>query len=263
MPRPANGERKKIGALQRAFDILNLFDAHTKELGNTEIAQTVQLHKSTVAGLIHTLEVNGYLAQNPATRKYRLGLKLVERAAVALNQLDLREIAQPHLRALRDECNESVNLAIQDGAEVVYIERLFGGHALGIRSEIGKRAALHSTALGKAILAWRAPKQTQEFLKNYEFETVTPKTFTRRDQFLRELTKTRERGFAIDDEENEIGGRCVAAPVFDASGAPVAAISVSVPIQRFPANDVPRLGARVREAARAISYQLGYLPKPF
>ncbi|MBI5649927.1 MAG: IclR family transcriptional regulator [Chloroflexi bacterium] len=263
MPQRSNRERKKIGALQRAFDILNLFDAQTKELGNTDIARAVQLHPSTVAGLIHTLEVNGYLAQNPATRKYRLGLKLVERAAVALNHLDLREIAQPYLRALRDECNESVNLAIQDGAEVVYIEQLFGSHALGIRSEIGKRAALHSTALGKAILAWRAPKPTQEFLKTYKLTAITPKTITRRDQFLRELTRTRAHGFALDDEENEIGGRCIAAPIFDARGAPIAAVSIAVPIQRFPDKVVPRLGARVRKVAHAISQQLGYAPKSF
>ncbi len=263
MTRQANSARKKIGALQRALDILGLFDARTAELGNTEIADALGLHKSTVAGLIYTLEANGYLEQNPATRKYRLGLKLLERASILLNHLELRQTARPHLEALRNVCNESVNLGVQDGADVVYIERILGSHALGMRSEVGKRTLLHSTALGKALLAWLPPAELPGIVAELKFQPVTAKTILDPARYIQSLHETRARGFAIDDEENEIGGRCVAAPVFDYTGNPVAAVSVSMPSQRASDATLAQIGERVRETARAISYSLGYLPKPF
>ena len=147
MPRPS----KLIGSVERAFDILNLFDGRSPELGMTEIARALGLHKSTVASLIYTLEARGYLNQNPVTRKYRLGLKLVERASIVLSHVEIRQVALPHLQVLRDEFDESVNLAVLDGAYVVYVERLVGTRALGVRTEVGKLEPAHSTALGKAI----------------------------------------------------------------------------------------------------------------
>ena len=147
-------DRRTIASVQRAVDILNLFNSAQTELGNAEIARLVNLPVGTASGLIYTLKINNYLDQNPINRKYRLGLKLAERAAVLLDQLDLRKVAAPFLEALRDWCGESINLAIRDGNEVVYIERMFGNHSLGIRSELGRRGSLHSTSLGKAILSF-------------------------------------------------------------------------------------------------------------
>lgn len=156
--------RKSIASVQRALSILNLFDKGHVELGNAEIARLVDLPIGTASGLIYTLKINHYLDQNPTNRKYRLKLKLAERAAVLLDQLDLRKVAAPLLEELRDWCGESVNLAIRDGIEVVYIERMFGYHSLGIRSELGRRGAIHSTALGKAILAFLPISQRDNLL---------------------------------------------------------------------------------------------------
>ncbi len=256
-------ERKKIGSVQRAIDILNLFDSQSQELGMTDIAEALRLHKSTVAGLMATLEVNGYLDQNPLTRKYRLGLKLVERAFIALNQLEVRQIAQPHLRALRDAHDESVNLGIRDGIEVVYIERLAGNQSLGIHGHIGKRAPLHCTGLGKALLAWLPPEEVESLIAQCNFTALTEKTITDPQQYRDELQRTRERGFAIDDEENELGGRCVAAPIFDHRGHTVAAISISVPLPRIPPARIPEFGDSVRATAKAISTRLGYMQRPY
>ena len=108
--------RKKIASVQRALDILNLFNNGHVELGNAEIAKLLDLPIGTASGLIYTLKVNNYLDQNPANRKYRLGLKLAERAAVLLEQLDIRKVAAPILEELRDWCGESVNLAVRDGS---------------------------------------------------------------------------------------------------------------------------------------------------
>jgi IclR family transcriptional regulator, KDG regulon repressor len=254
---------KKIGSVQRAIDILNLFDSQTPELGTTEIARSLSLHKSTTASLIYTLEANGMLAQNPATRKYHLGLKLVERAFAMLDQVEVRQIAYPHLQALRDQWNETVNLAVLDGSDVVYIERMLGTKALGMRSEVGRRAPAHSTSLGKAMLSCLSNPQIEKFIDEYGLRKVTEKTITIAQNFLYDLDKVRECGYAIDDEENEIGGRCIAVPVFDHTGQAVAAISISAPTARLPMSDVPQAGAMVRETAKAISRSLGYLPRSF
>lgn len=254
---------RKIGSVQRAIDILNLFDNQTSELGTTEIARALGLHKSTAASLVSTLAANGFLNQNPETRKYRLGLKLVERAFAMLDQIEIRRIAYPALQQLRDQWNETVNLAILDGPAVVFIERMLGTKALGMRSEVGRREPAHSTALGKAILSCYPLADVQAFIAAYGLCAVTPKTITSPDKFLAELDKAREQGYAIDDEENEIGGRCVAVPIFDHTGKVIAAVSISAPTARLPLDDVPQAGAMVRETAKTISRNLGYLPRSF
>ncbi len=252
--------RKVIASVQHALDILNLFEGSHAEIGNTEIAKMLKMDPGTVAGLVYTLRVNNYLDQNPDNRKYRLGLKLAERAAVLLDQIDLRKIATPYLEELRQWSGESINLAIRDHKEVVYIERLFGHHSLGIRSELGKRACLHSTALGKAILAYMNPEATQAILTGYEFIPVTPKTITGLKNFLVELERVKKIGYAVDEEENELGGRCLASPIFNNDGIPVAAVSISVPIQRLPREKIIEYGTKIKETAFNISRNLGYFP---
>ncbi len=250
--------RRVIASVQRALDILELFDSSRSELGNAEIARLLDLDPGTTSGLVSTLRINKYLDQNPVNRKYRLGLKLVERASVLLGQIDLLKIASPHLENMRAWCDESINLAILDQQEVVYLERVLATHSLGIRSERGKRAPIHSTALGKAIIAHLPLAEIQEFISHYKFYPVTRYTITDPKQFHKELERVKKMGFAIDEEENEIGGRCLAAPVFNHVGYPVAAVSISVPIQRLPREKIQHFGSLVKTAAHAISQDLGY-----
>ncbi len=249
--------RKVIGSVQRALQILDLFEPRIPELGTTEIALSMDLPKSTVAGLIATLEQNGYLEQNPENRKYRLGFKLAERAGVLLGQFDLRQVATPVLEALRDTCQESVNLALLDQETVVYIERIHGMNMLGMRSEIGKREHVHSTALGKAMLAYLPDEHLDAVIARLDFIPLTPHTITSPGAFRLEIQQTRQRGYGLDDQENERGGRCVAAPIFDHYGEMAAAVSISVPLQRMSDEQIPIFGAQVREAANEISRRLG------
>jgi IclR family KDG regulon transcriptional repressor len=253
--------RKVIASVQHALDILNLFEGTRAEIGNSEIARMLDMNPGTVAGLVYTLRINNYLDQNPENRKYHLGLKLAERAAVLLGQIDLRKIATPILESLLEWSGESVNLAIRDHQEVVYIERLFGSHSLGIRSELGKRAPLHSTALGKAILANLEMAEIQSILVDYKLTVITPKTIVNIKDFLAELQKVRANGYAVDEEENELGGRCLAAPVIDHTAKPIAAISISTPIQRLPLEKIPEFGERIKNAALELSRNIGYMPK--
>lgn len=249
--------RKVINSVQRSVDILGLFEHHGRELGTTEIAELLGLHKSTAAGLIYTLERNGFLGQNPATRKYQLGFRLVELGSLVLRQLDIRQAARPHMEHLGRTVGETVNLGIRDGTDVVYIERVAGSHSLGMRRDIGSRTPLYASALGKVLLAWLPPAEREPILKRLTFSPRTPRTIVSQDAFERDLAETRERGFAIDDEENEIGGRCVAAPILDHRGQAVAALSVSSPVSRTPAESLPERGQQVSEAARNVSRQIG------
>jgi IclR family KDG regulon transcriptional repressor len=254
---PATTSRR-IKSLQRAINILDLFDEQTAALGITEIAETLGLHKSTAAGLVYTLEYNGYLAQDSETRKYGLGFKLVERASVLLDQIDVRRVALPYLQELRDWSGESVNLAVRDGWQIVYIERLTTTQSLGMRAKVGYRAPMQCTALGKAILSGMPQDKAQELIAQHSLPPVTAHSITDLAQFLQEIDRTREQGFAVDNEENEIGVRCVAAPIFDHSDQPAAAVSISSPVLRLPLSEVPRYGQKVVEAASAISARLGY-----
>lgn len=253
---------KLIGAVERALTILELFSVDAPELGITEIAAATGLHKSTAAGLVHTLAARGYLVQNSANRKYRLGLKLIERAAIVLDGLDLRQAALPVLRELRDAFDETVNLAVLDDGQIVYVECLLGSKGLGMQSKVGQRGLFHSTALGKAIFAHCPAAEVETYIARCGLRRMTGRTVTEPAAFHRQLAEVKRLGYALDDEENEEGGRCVAAPIFDHTGRPVAAVSVSMPALRLPYEAVPQVGARVGAAAHAISASLGYAPVP-
>ena len=261
MSQANHGKRRVIASVQRAVDILNLFDARHVELGTTEIASALGLPKSTISGLVHTLEANNLLEQNNTNRKYRLGVRLVEYGSLLLNQIDLRLVAMPFLENLLTWCNESVNLAVWDGSYVVYIERLFGTNLLGMRSEIGKREPIHTTALGKSILSCLSERDLQNEINRVDLFPKTPYTLTNPDALINDIRLSHQRGYAIDNEENELGGRCVAAPILDFRGKPVAALSISVPMQRLPEENFPKFGLKVMEVSNAISRRLGYLPK--
>ena len=254
---------KLIGSVQRALDILNLFTNEAEELGTTEIARSLNMHKSTTASLIYTLEANGYLTQNLKSRKYRLGFKLAELTSVMLNHIKVRQVAYPFLQELHQEFNETINLGVLDGASVVYIERLQSTRPFGMRSEIGRRTLAHSTALGKAMLACLSPTELTAFINLHGLPTMTKNTITDPHCLLEELEKTRQLGYAVDNEENEIGGRCTAGPIFDQTGRVVAAVSISLPTARLPVTDFPLYGSRIQKIARAISASLGYQYRSF
>jgi DNA-binding IclR family transcriptional regulator len=257
MPPYPKRKRRVITSVQRAINILDVFNNQRQELGITEIAHILDLQKSTVSGLIYTLESNGYLYRNPENRRYRLGYKLAERGGLIINQDNLRKIALPYQKELRDWCNESVNLAICVNNEVLYIGRLVGTNTLGMRVEVGKREFVHSTALGKAIMSWLPDEEVEEYIQQYGLERISPKTIIDPQRFIEELKESQERGFAIDDEENELGGRCVASAIFNNINQPFAAISISAPIQRMPDSKMTIYGERIYNVARKISHQLG------
>ena len=208
---------------------------------------------------MYTLERNGYIAQNPENRRYHLGLQLGRGGpACSLIKSKSARLPMPELEHLRDWSSESVNLAILEENQFIYIERLLTDKSLGFRNHIGKRAWPHSTALGKAILSHLPSQQALAVLTSYPLQSMTPNTITEIDQLMRQFDDFRQQGYAIEREENEIGGLCISAPIHNHRAMPVAAVSVSFPLSRLNEAMISTYGAKIQDVAQRISEKLGY-----
>ncbi len=244
-------------SVARALTILHLFTVGEAEISLSEISQRVALHQSTVFRLLATLGAVGFTEQNPHTGRYRLGPASLSLGQAFLRHSDLRQLAEAPLAGLRDHSSETVHLATLYGTEVLYLEKLPGLHPIGLMSSrIGDRAPAHCTGVGKALLAYQ-PEAIVRQTYSDDLPSYTPFTITRINALLEDLEKVRQRGFAVDDEEHEVGVVCVAAPVFDSSRV-VAAISASGPADRIRQEMRNRdLTQAVLAAAGEISARLG------
>ncbi|HWO78531.1 MAG TPA: IclR family transcriptional regulator [Bacillus sp. (in: firmicutes)] len=247
-----------IQSVDRALRILDLFDEYETELKITDISDKMQLHKSTVHSLLKTLQTNGYIEQNMENGKYRLGMKLFERGNLVIRRLDLRTIAKKYLIDLSVKSQNTVHLVILDGKEGIYIDKVEGASATVLYSRIGRRVPLHSSAVGKALVANKSKRELQEILNNYEFIQQTPNTITDEETFIAELEKVKEKGYAIDNEENEPGITCVAVPIWDHSGTVVAAISMSQNTASVNEEKLERTVEMLKDASIKISKEMGF-----
>ena len=203
-----------IQSVERAANILELFVKTYPELSIKEISDHLGLSKSTVHGIVKTLEYRGYLQQNPKNQKYQLGIKFIELGNFVSKHLDIGNIARPVIRELVEELHETVHLTIFQGDEVIYIEKLEGPRALTIYSHIGKRAPIHCTGVGKSILAQLSEDEVDRLLSKADLKSFTDFTLTDTEQIKDHLARVRKQGYAVDDEEIELGLKCIAAPIF-------------------------------------------------
>lgn len=244
-----------VHAVERAVQLLDVLARG--DAGVSELARATGLHKATVYRLLVTLRRLGLVQLTPDGTRYRLGLRLVELGGRVLSRLDIREVARPYLAALRDETRLTVHMAVLDGTEVVYIEKLDAPTHLRMASFVGTRNPVYCTALGKAILAALDEPELAELLQRLTFVPRTARTLTSVEALRQDLEATRARGYSVDNVENEEGIRCVGAPVFGHGGRVVAAISVSAPVFSLPLEAIEPVGRRVAETARLISRALG------
>ncbi len=248
----------RVQVLDRAFTILNALAEDGPELGLTELSGRLRLHKSTVHRLLMILEQNRYVEKNPSSAQYRLGWKLFELGMQAVARRDLFQLAPPVVEWLMAETGETAHLGILREGEVVSVVNAESQQTVRTPSTVGRRAPVHCTSLGKAILAFLPRPQVAEFVRTYGLRSYTRNTITRLSLLESELRRTRELGYAVDDEEREDGLRCIGAPVRDHTGRVVAAISIAGPAFRVGQDRLPALAAAVMSAAARLSASLGY-----
>lgn len=248
-------------SLERAFDLLEALAAGG-ELGVTELAQRTELVPSTVHRLLATLAKRGYVAQSDESGRYRLGYKASELGSSLERRLArLRSVARSHMERVSAETGETVNLVVLDADRVIYVDQVEGTRRVRMFTAVGTAAPAHTTGSGKAILAYAPPGTVAALYAGREpLERLTPNTLVTVADLEADLARIRARGFAFDAEEHEAGVGCIATPIFDAAGGPVAALSVSGPSTRILHGDPDGLGALLARHAGEISAELGHRP---
>jgi DNA-binding IclR family transcriptional regulator len=256
--RPSN----LVQTLERASFILDILGQSPQGISIKDLSDRMHLPKGTTHRLVSSLSYFGYVRQDQNTKNYFLGFKLVELGNMLLGQLDLRKEAEPFLRDLAERTKETVHLVILDGNEIVYLDKLeTEPHTGGLRmaSRVGSRNPAHSCAVGKALMAYLPEEALVRIVEEKGLSRRTGNTITDFNQLKDHMSLVRKQGYAVDDEENERGIRCVGAPVFDEAGKVVAAISVSGPAFRVTKKSVQEnLKKEVMETALRISQRLGF-----
>jgi IclR family acetate operon transcriptional repressor len=239
----------------KALQVLRCLGDERRELALSEICYRVDLPKTTVFRYLQTLCACGFVTHDPDTDLYRVGLRVWELGQSVHEPLRIREIALPAMRELRDRFNETVNLGVLDGLDVVYVEIIESRRSLRMQAQLGGRDPVYSTALGKAILALKPEDDWPAHLPK-DFAPRTEYTVLSRTKLRQALVEVRECGFALDDEENEEGARCIAAPIVNHLGQVLAAVSLSAPASRISDRQLPKVAAAVKETAGVISQRL-------
>jgi len=250
----------QVQSVDRALTILDILARHG-ELGVTEIADSLGVHKSTAFRLVSVLEQHRLVEQLSERGKYRLGFGVVRLASATTARMNLAEESRPFCRQLAAEFNETVNVAVLDTDAAVNIAQEQGQATVSVQNWIGKRTPLHATSSGKVLLAWAASPQVLEALAD-ALTRYTPHTITSSAALRTELDRVRGLGWACTEEELEIGLNAVAAPIRGPGGTALAAISISGPSYRLTAPSFPSIAARLQSCAVEISAQLGYSAVP-
>ncbi|MDF5756894.1 IclR family transcriptional regulator C-terminal domain-containing protein [Spongiactinospora sp. TRM90649] len=252
-------------SLERGLRILSAFGGDRSVLGIADLARAVGLNKSTTYRYVATLAKLEYIRQDPETKKYFLGPRVIDLGFAAIDSMELTKVAGPLLQALADETGFTVSMGLCDGPDVVYVDRRRSGRrsplAMDLNLHVGSRLPAYCTSMGKVLLAYKDPAALRQILDRTEMARRGPKTITNREQFLAALAKVRQSAVAVNDEELAPGLRSFAAPVRDRSGGVVAAVNVAVHLTMSPTS-VEALSGRVepslRRAAAEISRRLGY-----
>lgn len=248
-----------VQAVDRTLAILEVLAEVGIPMALSDISQKVKLNISTVHRLLNTLINRDFVQQDSQTSRYRLGLKMFALGNTALYSLDIRSVAKPYLKELVDKCNETANLSILDGNQVVYIDQVESTSMIKMFAKVGSRGPAHCTGAGKMLLSSLSEKEIDLLYSGVKIQKFTPKTIGELQELKEELIRIREKDYSIDDEELEEGVECLAAPIRNYEGRILAALSVSGPQSRIRlARDQDNLLGLVQETAKRISQQLGY-----
>lgn len=244
-------------SLHKVLNIIEVI-AEKKNAGIQEISAKTGYPPPTVHRIVNTLLRRKYLKQDRQTKAYSLSLLFFKLGIGVQQQFDLISTARPFLRALVKETNENANLAVEDGDHVIYVDHVRGTHLLQMFTQLGGRAPLYCTGVGKLLLAERAPEDLECYLDTVERVVCTPQTLVSSPALRQELAAIRLQGYAVDNEEREAGVRCVAALVRDYQGCAVGAISISGATMRITDDRIAELSEKVMATCYEVSKALGY-----
>jgi IclR family KDG regulon transcriptional repressor len=253
-------QRGAVKSLVRGLDILETLSAHPDGLTLSEICRTLTLPKSSTHALLHGLLARNYLMNGRRDRTYRLGPRLFQLGNAYVQGIDLVGEGQETVRAVSRRCDETVHLATLEGRDVLYVAKEEGTSYIRMVSALGKRVPAHGTGIGKVLLAALSEEELAAlYPPERPPERLTSNTIICLPELKAELARTREHGYALDNEESTIGLRCVAAPIYGADSKAVAAMSISVPVSRWSPERQEELLALVLDGARELSRRLGHV----
>lgn len=248
-----------IQAVSHALDLLEQFHGEVDELGVTELSKRLKLHKNNVFRLLATLESRGYIEQNKVTENYRLGLKTLELGQTFIRQMGLLRQSKPVLEDLVKECNETTYVAILRDFNIIYLDAVETDMTVRVVPRVGSWLPAYCTAAGKVQIANMSEEELESYLASKELKPYTVNTITDREVLRKQLKQVAELGYAVDDEELDIGVKCVSAPIRDYTRRIIGAVSISGPSMRFGAERMEReLIPLILKASTEISSKLGF-----
>jgi len=250
----------QLHGLERAVSVLEALSESDAPLSLAQICQRMNLHKSTAHRSLMVLERSALIERTPENR-FRLGLKLYELGNRAVEQIDLRARVHPFFRRLAANVGETVHLSVLQKTSVVYLDKVEPNRRVCMSSKTGTSNPVYCTSMGKAMLAFQPQETIEQIVAKIRFVPYTHKTLCSREKLLKSLERVRRRGYAIDDEEIELGVRCVGAPIFNENHWAIAAVSVSGPSSRITAQSVPQIAEHLLICCREISAALGMRAK--
>lgn len=247
-----------ITAVERTALVMSAFaQADSQHLGVTEISNNLDISKAVVHRILNTLRSLDYIAVDPATRRYMLGPAALELGLAFLRHVDVRDIAKPMLEELSAKTEETATLSIRSGTHRLYIDQVTPSREVKMTVLLGRSFPLHAGGSSKAILAHLAPEDIEDYMSDVVLEPLTELTITDPDLLMKDLARIRRLGYASSVNERQPGAASVAAPVFDHSGWPVAAISLCGPAERFK-DKADEAAALIVAAGRQLSERMGY-----
>jgi len=249
---------KKLNSLDRGMKILEILATTKRLMGVTELSEWLNVDKASAYRALATLEDHNFVEQDPVTKKYMLGLKLIELSGVLLSQLEVRTRSRPFLRELCKQTGESAHLTTFVNNTIVYIDREEAPGRISVKTEIGAEALFHCTATGKAVAAFLPEDKIYELIRVKGLTPFTPKTITSPEMLKAHFAMVREHGYAIDDEEFDIGVRCIGAPIRNFKGKVIGSVGISGSIITMTLERLEKYIPIVLETSKKISLIMGY-----
>lgn len=252
-------DRYTVTAIDRAVDVLERLARHQEGVRLAQLAKETGIPKSTLFRIMSTLQARRCVVRDEERKTYRLGLKLWELGNAFLDQSDLQDGAVNYMKQLAEACEESVFLGVLDQGEVVYVRRVESPKSAVVVRKLGQRAPVHCTATGMAMLAFRPDDEVERFLEEYELESFTPQTTTSREALRENVEQIRQARVAVVDGEYNPALLCVASPILDEVGRPIAAFTAALLSAQVDDDRVAMVKEQIRQAAQNLSKERGYL----